>query len=92
MQPMNEMTREQAISKLQEERDLLEGEVDIDGSDWTADLRQALEMGIEALREPRTKSQKEYMKRGNVAKNQSPPRMTTEEMFVKLYGMNWKEK
>ena len=50
MQPMNEMTREQAISKLQEERDLLEGEVDIDGSDWCADMRQALEMGIEALR------------------------------------------
>ena len=42
MQPMNEMTREQAISKLQEERDLLEGEVDIDGSDWCADMRQAL--------------------------------------------------
>lgn len=47
---MNEMTREQAISKLQEEFDLLKGEVDIDGSDWCADLRQALKMGIEALR------------------------------------------
>lgn len=47
---MSEMTREQAISKLQEEFDLLKGEVDIDGSDWCADLRQALEMGIEALR------------------------------------------
>lgn len=50
MQPMNEMTREQAISKLQEERDLLKGETDIDGSYWTKDLVQALEMGIEALR------------------------------------------
>ena len=40
-------------------------------------------------REPRTKRQKEYMKRGNVAKNQPPSRMTTEELFVKLYGMNW---
>lgn len=47
---MSEMTREQAISKLQEERDLLEGDTDIDGTDWTEDLRQALEMGIEALR------------------------------------------
>lgn len=48
---MNEMTREQAISKLQEERDLLKGETeDIDGPYWAKDLEQALEMGIEALR------------------------------------------
>lgn len=47
---MSEMTREQAISKLQEEFDLLKGDTDIDGTDWTEDLRQALKMGIEALR------------------------------------------
>ena len=47
---MSEMTREQAISKLQGEFDLLKGEVGIDGSDCCADMRQALEMGIKALR------------------------------------------
>ena len=50
MQPMNEMTREQAISKLQEEFDLLKGDTDIDGLYWPRDLGQVLKMGIEALR------------------------------------------
>ena len=50
-------------------------------------MKITIEIPDEEIRE----ALKEYMKRGNVAKNQSPPRMAT-ELFVKLYGMNWKEK
>lgn len=51
-------------------------------------MKITIEIPDEEIRE----ALKEYMKRGNVAKNQSPPRMATEELFVKLYGMNWKKK
>lgn len=48
---MNEMTREQAIKRLQEEFNALANERDFDGSDYNADIRQAIEMGIQALRD-----------------------------------------
>ena len=48
---MSEMTREQAIKRLQEEFNALANERDFDGSDYNADIRQAIEMGIQALRD-----------------------------------------
>lgn len=44
------MTREEAIRHLQEERDALENERDVDGSDYCAELKEALDMAIKALK------------------------------------------
>lgn len=45
------MTNEQAIAELQKEHDLIQGEHDLDGSQFAPELLEALAMAIEALKE-----------------------------------------